>query len=103
MSHHFEEPPNSGFIRKIREAMESPGVGLGATGNFPDGKISPNDKGEIQFAIAGDRERQLVHVDFGEKPIAFLSMTPAEAVGLAQVLIQKARETSRDPLRVVIN
>lgn len=72
---------------------------LGPTGRFPDGQLDPSDRGEIQFAIAGDDERALVHLNFGT-PVAYVSMTPRQAVELAQDLIRQARQVAREPVVV---
>ena len=96
--HHSEELPDE--IKGLRDEMAER---LGATGKFPDGKIHETDKGEIQFGIAGDEERELVHLDFGEKPIAYVSMKPDEAVAVAQALIRHARKVSKTPITITIH
>lgn len=63
---------------------------LGATGNFPDGKVTPGDEGEIRFNVVADDKQHLVFVDFG-KPVHLLGMTPEQAVDLAGLLIERAR------------
>jgi hypothetical protein len=62
---------------------------LGATGNFPEGKLTKADEGEIQFAIAADPGARKVLVDFGQ-PVAWLGMNPDQARGLADMLREKA-------------
>lgn len=61
--------------------------GLGATGKYPRGKVNKDDEGELTMAVA--RVGDVVRVEFG-KPVAWLAMTPADAVGLAQLLIKHA-------------
>lgn len=62
---------------------------LGATGQFPDGKISPEDEGELQLGIAHDQDNVLVN--FG-KSVAWLALPPAEARQLAAMLVNHANQ-----------
>lgn len=63
---------------------------LGATGKYPQGKLSSTDEGEIQFAVGSDPRARKVVIDFG-KPVAWLGMDPGDAEVLAQKLIEHAR------------
>ena len=65
---------------------------LGATGQFPDGKISEQDEGELQMGIANDGK--LVHVNFG-KPVAWFAVPPDVALALASQLTKHAMEIKR--------
>lgn len=60
---------------------------LGATGKFPEGKVSPDDEGEIRLAVA--HTDKVVVVKFG-KPIAWIAMEPASVRKLAALLIEHA-------------
>jgi hypothetical protein len=62
---------------------------LGATGEFPDGKLNDHDEGELRFGVITDAEGN-VCMHFG-KPVAWFGMPPAQAVELAQLLIKHAR------------
>ena len=64
---------------------------LGATGKFPKGKLREEDEGEIQFAVATDKENKVVLLDFG-KPVVWLGLPAAEARMLANILNEKADE-----------
>jgi hypothetical protein len=66
---------------------------LGPTGKFPNGKLGPGDKGELQFAI-GEQHGNVV-IDFGRTAVTFLAMPPDQAVAFAEVLIAKARIIAR--------
>lgn len=44
---------------------------------FPEGRLGPHDDGEVAYGVAGDKERRMVIVDFGGKPITRL-MLPAK-------------------------
>lgn len=65
---------------------------LGATGNYPDGKLTSNDEGEIAFAVGVYHGK--VVVNFG-KPIASLGMTPKQARDFALLLRKRANEIER--------
>lgn len=62
---------------------------LGPTGKFPKGKLNADDEGELRFAIAADKERQKVLLDFG-KSVKWIAMDPSLARDLAKQLIDKA-------------
>lgn len=73
---------------------------LGPTGDFPDGKLSENDKGALNFAIGQDHG--FVAMAFGAD-ICGLWLEPQDAVRVALALIQKAREVAKatgKPLKV---
>lgn len=95
MSHHADQMPEE--LRRELDFMKDK---LGATGKFPDGKLHDTDEGEIQFAVASDKEKQVVILDFGSKPISYVGMGPQDAIELAQLLIRHARSVSREPLRI---
>ena len=65
---------------------------IGATGQFPYGKINACDEGQLRFAI-GERDNNVI-LDFG-KEVVWLAMPPEQAVALAQMLIAKARIVAR--------
>ncbi len=99
MAHHSEFPPE--FSEKMRELMENEPL-KGATGQFPEGKMSKLDEGGIQFAV-GNRDGKVV-MDFG-KPVHWVGMSPQDACDLAQSLIRQARNASRqtgEPITVNI-
>jgi hypothetical protein len=67
-------------------------VKLGPTGEFPHGKLSDDDEGEINVAISrhvAPDGSQMVRFDFG-KPVAWLSLPREQALALAAVIIQQA-------------
>lgn len=65
---------------------------LGATGEFPHGKLNGSDEGGIRFAIGEDGGN--VVINFGT-PVAWLGMPPEQAVTLALALIAKAKIVAR--------
>lgn len=79
MSHHGQEGMPPGFLPgHIREQ-------LGATGEFPNGKIIPEDEGEIRIAIGS--KFNTVFMDFG-KPTAWIGFTPVQARQIAATLMK---------------
>lgn len=69
---------------------------------YPFGRLCAEDEGELAFAISGDPKTETVMVDFG-KPVAFIGMTPQQAIELAQHLIRVARSTSKSPVSIVLH
>ena len=84
MSHHASEISN-----EMSEAVKD--FQLGATGEFPRGKIDRLDEGQIKFAIAADHKTDTVVINFGKK-VVWLGMTADEAIDVANSLIAKALE-----------
>ena len=71
-------------------------IKLGATGKFPQGKLNPDDEGELTVGVADDGK--LVHVNFG-KPVAWFALPPDIALALASSLTAHAmaiKEQNRD-------
>jgi hypothetical protein len=56
---------------------------------FPEGKIHPDDEGQISVAIGIDNGN--VIINFG-KPIAWLGLPPAACMEMGRTLIKRARE-----------
>jgi hypothetical protein len=63
----------------------------GATGNYPNGKLNEYDEGELAVAITADTLNRCITMDFG-KQVAWISMTPEQAEGFAELLKLKASE-----------
>ena len=79
MSHHSSDP---NMEKAMHEAMKQ------ALGEFPDGKLSPDDEGAVAMAVT--HVDGVVKLQF-PKPVAWLGLRPQEAVELAQLLIHHAR------------
>jgi len=84
MSHHSLNLDDE-MLKFAKENM------LGATGQFPRGKINRLDEGQIKFAMAADHETETILINFG-KPIAWLGMTADEAIDISNALRDKAVE-----------
>ena len=62
---------------------------FGATGKYPEGKLSQDDEGELQFGITNANGQ--VIINFG-KPVAWLGMQPQQALAIADALTRHATE-----------
>lgn len=69
--------------------LDVSGNAIDATGQFPDGKINPDDEGELRFGIAHNQDE--VILNFG-KQVAWLGMPPKLARQLAALLIHHASQ-----------
>lgn len=67
---------------------EAKNKGFGETNNFPEGKITKADEGEIKFGVTLKDEK--VIINFG-KPVVWLGMTRDQAEELGRLLIDKAK------------
>ena len=100
--HHSDQPLNPEAEKQFEEAKrhlledlgkdaalrrEAAELGLGATGQFPEGKLADHDEGQIQFAVAIYKGK--VVMNFG-KPVASLGMTHKQAHDLARLLLKQA-------------
>jgi hypothetical protein len=84
--------------RTMTRIMESAPVG--ATGNFPKGKLTKADEGEISFLVGAKNDK--VILQFGT-PVAWMGMTPEQAVDLGEMLIQKAAKVGfLRPIKVTV-
>ena len=86
MAHHGSELPE--FMDQ-----EAKRLNLGATGQFPAGKLGEHDEGEIAIAVGSDPATQTVLLNFGT-PIAFLGLTPPQAFVVAEALQKHALAAS---------
>lgn len=68
------------------------GQPLGATGQFPDGKLVHEDEGELRLGVAHDQDN--VIINFG-KPVAWLALPPVEAKAFAAMILKHAEQVRR--------
>lgn len=66
---------------------------LGATGEFPEGKLSEGDEGALNIAVGvkGDK----VVIDFGS-PVVWIGMTSQDAAKFASVVFKCAKKVASD-------
>ena len=60
---------------------------LGPTGDFPLGKLNPDDEGGLKLAIS--QEKGVVRIDFG-KPTAWIGLPPDLALEFAATIAKHA-------------
>jgi hypothetical protein len=84
MAHHSSE----GLPPEFRAFFGKTVPGLGATGQFPLGKITDNDEGELRMAVTHHEGK--VVIDFG-KPTAWIGFTPEQADDIADLLRKHAK------------
>lgn len=77
MSHHSSEPN-----KELHGAMRQ------LFGEFPDGKLNPDDAGAVAMAVGVENNRVVIRFP---KPIAWVGMTGDEAFELGQLLLRHAR------------
>lgn len=105
-SHHSDEPmgpfqrkafeelraaTEKGRSETMRKLLDTTGF-IGATGDFPKGRLNKSDEGGIQFAVGSDGDK--VILDFG-KPVHWIGMDAEQAADLASYLMKQAREVAR--------
>ena len=66
---------------------------LGATGEFPRGKLNPDDEGEIRLAIT--HRRNDIIIDFG-KPVHWIGFPFQDAEKFVNLLIKQINEIRVD-------
>lgn len=62
---------------------------FGASGKFPEGKLTEHDEGELTFGI-GHKNGKVI-LSFG-KEVAWIGMGPDLALDLAELLIEHAEQ-----------
>ena len=65
-------------------------IKLGATGEFPQGKLNEHDEGGLQMAIFKTKDNHLI-IEFGS-PVQWLGMPIHEAKEFALAILKKADE-----------
>ncbi len=80
--------PSSCACQWCRESRAAAKL-LGATGQFPDGKMSVEDEGELQLAVGHDQDTVQIH--FG-KQVSWLGLDRATAINFARTVMRHAVE-----------
>lgn len=65
--------------------------GFGPTGEFPKGKIAPDDNGGLRFGITAIQEKNVIVFQFG-KPVSWFALYPDDIKVLIKALTEKLRE-----------
>ena len=87
-NHGNGDGPDFDSLKAFKQALKEMPI-FGATGKFPDGQVTEDDEGELQFGIANGNGH--VIVNFG-KPVAWLSMRPDQALLLSAALAEHAAQ-----------
>lgn len=82
MSHHSSEP-NHAMSEAMRKLM----------GEYPNGRLNENDAGAIAMSCGVESGRVVLRFP---KPVAWIGMTPDEAMGMAEMLVKHARAAGSD-------
>lgn len=99
---HHSSRPDPEMKRRLRSMFEGAtapdyirsrqaNAKLGATGKFPEGKLTEADEGEIQFRVGTTNQK--VIIDFGQE-VSWLGMDAKQARELANILYDHARALS---------
>lgn len=97
MAHHSSNESDE-MRRLLGKAFQQP---LGATGRFPEGKLTQDDEGEIAIAIGAAPDGTVV-MDFG-KPTAWIGFKKAQAIEIADTLRKHAGEAPIEGPRLTLN
>ena len=87
--------PRNRHERRAHDAKmrkESRAEGFGPTGDYPDGRITASDAGEIRFGVAADKGQ--VVLNFGT-PVAWIASPPDIVRELAEALWRSADEADK--------
>lgn len=77
------------LVQLVSEEMK-----LGATGEFPEGKLTRQDEGEIRIAVTATDGK--VVLAFGS-PVTWLGFSPKQARSLAELLRQRSYQAAQQP------
>ncbi len=97
------DPTKSDEERKralTRALLDTTGF-VGAVGQHSQGKLTPEDEGDIQFRVGGENGK--VVLDFGT-PVHWVGMDPQQAADLASSLLKWARiEGRKNGVTIALN
>src|SRR5690242_6907726 len=96
MAHHSSQGGSEELRRLF--AHDQP---LGATGQFPRGKLTQDDEGEIAIGIGAAPDGTVV-IDFGN-PTAWIGFTKEQAKEIAGTLLKHAGEAPIEGPRLTLN
>jgi hypothetical protein len=85
MPHHGSNP-DPDLVRRLNQLMANE---PGPTGQYPQGKYTEHDEGEITYRVAADVKEQKVIVDFGS-PVVWIAFDYDSAMALSEALQKKA-------------
>lgn len=68
---------------------------LGATNEFPDGKITEHDEDGLMFNVGHTPDFKRIVIEFG-KPISWMAMDPSEAETVARGILSHVKKCKRE-------
>ena len=71
--------------------MENDEKKLGATQLYPEGKLNPDDEGELRFAVTTDLSNGVVVMQFG-KAVKWLAVQKELAIAIGKSIIEHAEK-----------
>jgi hypothetical protein len=90
MSHHGNPPHNPHLSEMMQRLM----------GEYPNGRLNGDDAGALAMAVGINNGKVVLQFP---KPVSWIGMTPDETIGLAELLVKRARESgATKPLTVTI-
>lgn len=89
MAHHSGGPVSPGLLDLVRKIQKDQGQPVGATGEFPQGKLDDSDEGELRLAVTTTGGK--VVMDFG-KQVVWIGFDGAQAVALGELLIKHGKD-----------
>ena len=96
-SHGVPQDPNKQIeIANLLKRFEDQVEGR-AKRAYSQGRVRPDDEGDLACAITTDHVRKRIIMDFG-KEVTWLAMTADDAVSWANQLLARAREISDKPI-----
>lgn len=87
MAHHSGQPA-PGLLDLVRQIQKEQGNPVGATGQFPQGKMHDSDEGELRLAVTTTDGK--VVMDFG-KQVVWIGFDGPQAVSLGELLIKHGK------------
>lgn len=97
-AHHGDQPRHNRALEQIIQRFNDQMEGR-VRRAYSQGRISPQDDGDLAFAIAADKGHGTVVIDFG-KPVTWIGLKPDDVARLVKVLVEKAQEVAKEPFTV---
>lgn len=90
-SHHHEGSGADGrnapeVVQRFRDQL----LGLNRR-TYSDGRMAPDDDGDLTYAVAADLKHKMIRIDFG-KPVVWIGLPPENVEQLIQILQEKLFE-----------
>jgi hypothetical protein len=94
-----DEDPHSDthtiLMEELQEMLDGmPPEKLGATGEFPSGKLTPGDEGALCLAIGVKANNVIIHM--GMKPVSWFAMSAADAYVFGTLVQNRAYEADKE-------